>query len=317
MDHVKIITYPYDMGEDEARKCGFNPIVIGSIKKGETNRADTIKAAKEMLRLKVDLILFAGGDGTARDIYEAVDGEVPALGIPSGVKIHSAVFAVNPKKAGDLAVKYLKEDLPLKEAEVMDVDEDAFREGRVSARLFGYLRIPYDIQLVQTSKMASAVTGNEEYQKKVIAAYVVEEMEDDYLYILGPGSTIKPIGDELDFKKTLLGVDVISQGKLIAKDVNESQLLKLIKNRKSKIIVTPIGGQGYIFGRGNQQISPKVIKQIGKNNIVILATKNKINTIIGKPLRVDTGDEHVDKLLTGYMRVITGFKEETVKKVED
>jgi predicted polyphosphate/ATP-dependent NAD kinase len=315
MGDIEVVTYPYDMGEDIAKECGFTPTIIGSIQKGETSAVDTRNAARDMLRLKVDLILFAGGDGTARDIYEAVDSKIPVLGIPSGVKVHSSAFAVNPEKAGEMAIKYLLEDLPLQEVEVMDIDEDAFRKGRISTRLYGYVRIPYERRLTQSAKMSSSEEG-EEYQKKSIAGYVVEEMKDDCFYILGPGSTVKPIADELGVDKTLLGVDVVNRRHLIAKDANESHLLKLIQRKKIKIIVTPIGGQGYIFGRGNQQISPKVIRKVGKNNIIIVSTKKKLNTLIGQPLLVDTGDKSLDKMLEGHMRVIVGYREETVKKIE-
>jgi predicted polyphosphate/ATP-dependent NAD kinase len=315
-DTIDLVTYPYEMGENEARESGLTPNVVGSIESGNTSSADTKRAAKDMEALMVDLLLFAGGDGTARDIYDAIDGRVPALGIPSGVKIHSGAFAINPASAGDLAAKFLRENLPLNDAEVMDLDEEAFRKGLVSARLYGYLRIPYERILVQDVKVGSSHEEDEEYQKKVIAAHVAEEMKDDYYYIIGPGSTTKPIGDKLGFEKTLLGVDVVNRRKLIAKDVNENQIMELIHGKKAKIIVTPIGGQGYIFGRGNQQISPEVIKRVGKTNIIVVATKKKLNSIVSKPLSVDTGDTEIDRTLEGYMKVVVGYKEETVKKVK-
>ena len=313
---IQLVTYPQEMGENEAKEAGFTPLVVGSIQTGKTTSTDTKNAAQEMAQLGVDLLLFAGGDGTAKDICEAIDGKIPALGIPSGVKIHSGVFAVNPEKAGDLATKYLQEDLPLREGEVMDIDEQAFREGRVSARLYGYLRVPDEGTLVQDAKTGSSRGEDEEYQKNVIAVYVTEQMQDDCYYIIGPGSTTKPIGDRLGIEKSLLGVDVVKKGGLVAKDASEKQLLQSIQGKKAKIIVTPIGGQGYIFGRGNQQISPEVIKKVGRGNIVVVATKTKLNSLIGKPLRVDTGDSEVDMMLTGYMRVIAGYIEEVVKKVE-
>jgi predicted polyphosphate/ATP-dependent NAD kinase len=313
---IELITYPHEMGEEEAKKCGFKPVVIGLIRSKQTTRSDTKNAAKEMLRVGVDLILFAGGDGTARDIYEAIDGKVPVLGIPSGVKIHSAVYAVNPDRAGDLAAKFLHEGLPLQEAEVMDVDEEAFRAGRVSSRLYGYLRIPYERGSTQSAKSGCPGAGDEEYQKRVIGAGIIEGMDDDCLYIIGPGSTTRVIGEELGFEKTLLGVDVVENKKVVAKDVSESQLLKLVEGKKAKIIVTPIGGQGYVFGRGNQQISPEVIRRVGKDNIIIVATKSKLNSLVAKPLLVDTGDEEADRTLAGYTRVLVGYREEVVKKIE-
>lgn len=315
-DRLELITYPFEMGEDQAKKCGLNPIVIGSITRGRTTPTDTKNAAREMLKLQVDLILFAGGDGTARDICEAVGQKVPALGIPAGVKIHSGVFAINPRKAGELALKFLWEEAPLREAEVMDTDEDAFRKGRISARLCGYLRVPYERSSVQQVKSGSFTIMDEKESQEMIAEYVVEKMDDDYYYILGPGTTVRAITNKLGTKKTLLGVDVINKGKILAMDLNEEKLLKLIEGKKVKIIISPIGGQGFIFGRGNQQISPKLIRKVEKNNIIVIATKNKLSSIgMNRPLLVDTGDDEVDKMLSRYIKVVTGYNEEVVVKV--
>ena len=315
-DHIELITYPSEMGEDEARKCGLDPIVVGSITRGKTTATDTKNAAREMLKLHVDLILFAGGDGTARDICEAIDQNVPALGIPSGVKMHSGVFAINPKKAGELTVKFLQGEAELREVEVMDIDEEAFRKGRVSARLYGYLLVPFERRLIQDVKSGSPAIQDEKRNQEAIAEYVVENMDDDYYYVLGSGTTVKAIADKLGIKKTLLGVDVINKGEIVALDVNEERLLKLIEGKKVKMIVSPIGGQGFIFGRGNQQISPKVIRKVGRDNIIIIATKNKLFSIgLGRPLLVDTGDDEIDKMLSGYMRVITDYNEEVVIRV--
>ena len=313
-DIVEIITYPHEMGEDEARECGFEPKVIGSIEKGRTTAYDTLNAAREMLDLGVDLILFSGGDGTARDIYEAVRGEVPVLGIPAGVKIHSGVFAINPATAGDLAVKYLKgEQTVLRESEVMDIDERAYREDRLSARLYGYLMVPYEKTMVQSSKEGSG--AQEESSLEAIAKEITDNILDDHLYIIGPGTTTRPITEKFGLKKTLLGVDVIRSGKMVAADANESRLLGLIEGAKAKIVVTVIGGQGFVFGRGNQQISPEVIRKVGKENIVIVATPGKLASLRGKPLLVDTGDAELDRELSGYYRVITGFGRRAVYRV--
>ena len=315
-DKFELITYPFDMGEQEAKQCGFDPHVIGRIQRGATFASDTKAAAKEMLNLRVNLILFVGGDGTARDIYESVGQTVPTLGVPAGVKIHSGVFGVNPSRAGDLAAKFLQGETKLQDAEVMDVDEEAFRMGRVSAKLYGYLRIPYEEELVQSTKGGSPAILDEKTGQQVIAEYVAELMEDDWYYVLGPGTTVKAIADHLKIAKTLLGVDIIQGGKIVASDVNEEQLLRLIEGKKVKVIVSPIGQQGFIFGRGNQQISPKVIRKVGAENVCIIATRNKLLSIpLGRPLLLDTGDEEVNKMLSGYRRIITGYKEEVVTKV--
>jgi len=313
-DDLEVITYPGEMGEDAVTACGFEPTVIGSIKQGETTAEDTRIAAQEMLRLKVNLLLFAGGDGTARDIYSAVGEGIPVLGIPAGVKIHSAVFATNPISAGDLAVLYLRGRVSsLREAEVMDIDEEAFRQGIVSAKLYGYLKIPFRRRLVQSLKIASR--PGEKASLEAIACDVVDRMGDDYLYIIGPGTTTRAITSKLGLNKTLIGVDVVFKRKLLASDVNESQLLNLLERREAKIIVTPIGGQGCIFGRGNQQISPEVIKRVGKDNIIVVSAPEKIDSLGGRPLWVDTGDRAVDRMLSGYMRVVTGYDEQVICKV--
>jgi len=313
-----LVTPPAEMGESVAKECGFNPQVIGTIEEDKTTASDTIHAAREMRRLQVDLLLFAGGDGTARDIYEAVGDGLPVLGIPSGVKIHSGVFATSPANAGNLAVSYLQKgpsEVPLSEAEVMDVDEEAFRENRVSTRLYGYLKVPYEKRMVQNSK-AGSVLEDEAGAMTDIALELIENMEEDVVYLIGPGTTTRAIMEVLGLKNTLLGVDAICNKELVAQDLNEEQILNLIEGRQAKIVVTIIGGQGYIFGRGNQQISAEVIKKVGAENIMVIATKGKIFSLQGNPLLVDTGDDEVNKMLKGYTQVITGFSQRKVMKVE-
>ena len=313
IDGLEIVTYPGEMGEDAVRSRGVEPKVIGSIEPGETTSEDTREAARDMLRLGVDLLLFAGGDGTARDIYEAVGLEIPVLGIPAGVKIHSAVYATSPASGGELAALYLRGRVDrLREAEVMDVDEEAVRQGAVSAKLYGYLKIPFRASLVQNLKMPSA---GESASLASIAYDVVDKMEDDWLYIIGPGTTTRAITDELGLDKTLIGVDVVLNRELLAADVNEAQLLDILKGRRAKIVVTLIGGQGCVFGRGNQQISPNVIKQVGREHIIVVSAPEKLYALGQEPLWADTGDGDVDKMLSGYMRVVTGYNQRAVRKV--
>ena len=316
-ERLELITYPHDMGENEARECGLNPIVIGKIEKGKTSEEDTKKAAVDMFRFGVDLLLFAGGDGTARNVYSAIGDKLPVLGIPSGVKIHSAVYGSSPRKAGELAALYLKgtsSEFCIKEAEVMDIDEQSFRENMLSARLFGYLKIPYIKRMVQSAKAGGC--AGEKQALNAIAADVINNMAEDYLYIIGPGTTTKTVMDHLGLGNTLLGVDAVYNRELAGSDLNESQLLELVRGKKAKIVVGIIGSQGYIFGRGNQQISAEVIKQVGRRNIIILATMEKITTLKEAPLLVDTGDSWVDKALIGYMQVIKGLGERIMLKVD-
>jgi len=314
-DNIEIITCPDEMGEVAVRASGFAPIVQGSITPGKTTPADTQNAARQMLQQNICLLLFAGGDGTARDIYQAVGTALPALGIPAGVKIHSAVYAANPRSAGELVQLFLQGKIArLHEAEVMDLDETAYRQGNVSAQLYGYLKIPFQRRLVQNLKSASP--PGEKAIAAAIACDVVDKMTTDCLYIIGPGTTTRAITDQLGLPKTLIGVDVILENKVVIPDVNETQLLELLSvEQEAKIIVTPIGGQGYIFGRGNQQISPQVISRVGKENIIVVSTPDKINSLRGNPLMVDTGDPTLDKMFTNHIKVITGYHQQIIYRV--
>lgn len=313
-DYIDLITCPVDMGERAAKKAGFSPKVIGQLKGPLTTASDTKRAAENMRELRVDLLLFAGGDGTARDIYSAIDQSLVVLGIPAGVKIHSAVFATNPSMAGELAALFLEGKVRrIAEAEVMDLDEEAYRQGRLSARLYGYLKMPFKKRCVQNLKAGSP--ASERYHQEAIAAQVVEDMSDEFYYIIGPGTTTRSIMEALKLDHTLLGVDLVYRRELIAKDVNERGLLKRIGGEKAKLIITPIGGQGYLLGRGNQQISPAVIKLVGKNNILIVSTQQKINALNGRPLLVDTGDSKIDEYLNRYYRIATGYRESIIYKV--
>jgi predicted polyphosphate/ATP-dependent NAD kinase len=238
----------------------------------------------------VELLLFAGGDGTARNILDAVGEKVTVLGIPAGCKIHSGVYALNPRDAGELAAKVAAGSVAAtKEAEVMDIDEDLFRKNIVQARLYGYLRIPDDAQLTQCSK--SAGNAGEAEEVDAIAEYVAESMEPDVLYIVGTGSTTAAVMKELGLPFTLLGVDLVYNKKLVAADCTEQQILAALeKYSRVKLLVTVIGGQGYVFGRGNQQLSAAVLKKIGKDNIIIIAAKSKVMALPARRLYVDTGD---------------------------
>ena len=307
---MRIFSCSDEMGE----KClkGFDYEIVHNPKK-ETTAEDTKNVCKKFLEKNVELIIFCGGDGTAKDIYDVVDTKIPVIGIPSGVKMHSAVFGLTPSVTADIIIDFLNDNIIFRDAEIMDVDEEKYRKNILDVKLFGYAKIPYEPKFVQSSKSLFQ-SLNEEEIKEDIARYVIENMEKDVLYILGAGTTVKKIAELLNVDKTLLGVDVIKNKRIVAKDVNEKQILDLIKNEKKiKLVVSPIGAQGFVFGRGNQQLSPEVIKKIGTENIVIVAGKQKmLNT---PNLLVDTGDEKLDKKLRGYKKVITGYHEMVMKKI--
>jgi len=275
-----------------------------------TGPQDTVVAARAMVASGIDLLLFAGGDGTARDIYNALgpDSAQAVIGIPAGVKIHSAVYAVNPRSAGQLARQFLQEGgLPLRRAEVMDIDEEAFRAGHLSASLYGYLSVPCAGGLMQHLKIGGAET--EMSVLEAIAEQIAGDMDDETVYIIGPGSTTGPIMHKLGLENTLLGVDLVEKGKLLVADASEKDILSYIEGKKAKIIVTVIGGQGYIFGRGNQQISAAVIRQVGRENIIVIAVREKILALEQPRLLVDTGNDEVNSMLSGYIKIVTGYGE--------
>lgn len=313
---IDLITYPSEMGEDIAKDLGFNPIVIGEINLGHTTAQDTIDAAREMREMEVKLILFCGGDGTAQDILKAVGQDIPVLGIPTGVKIHSSCFSINAKKASQIAIKFLWDELPLTEAEVMDVDEEAFRDGFLSTELKGYLKVPYEPSLLQESKLATPTTIDERENQKRVAKNVIRNFEPNVYYILGPGTTVKAICDVLDIDKSLLGVDIIYNKKLIKKDVSEEEILQIINDNPTKIVISPIGRQGIILGRGNLQLSPIVIKKVGKENLIIVATHYKISNLPKGHMMVDTRDSELDSELRGYIRVIIDSNELRIVKID-
>lgn len=323
-DFVKIITCPGEMGENICKEAGMDCEVISGPGEGEwtgkyTTSADTIRAAREFLSMGAELILFAGGDGTARDIMDAVGTSVPALGIPAGCKIHSGVYARNPKKAGELAVRFVQgKVLRLKEAEVMDIDEEQFSKGKVCSRLYGYLKIPEEVRMMQNRKSGSVYS--EEGAIERISDYLADTWDKEALYIVGGGSTTASIMKRMNLPYTLLGIDLVRSGQVIAADCTEKEILEAIDihaSGKVRILVTVIGGQGYLFGRGNQQISAEVIRRVGKENIIAAASPDKMLSFLGKSLYVDTGNEEVDRYLAGYMRIIVGYGEYVVMKVSD
>ena len=312
-----IVTYPAEMGEDIARKAGFDVEIIGNIDSGHTTAEDTIKAAQTMKDAGVDLIIFAGGDGTARNIYTAVGLGMPVLGIPCGVKMHSACYAINPRRAGDIAKAYLESANPITtEGEVMDIDEEAFRKGDVQARLYGYLTVPEAGVLMQ--KMKSGTGYNESGQLEELGFVFAQRMRKapDTLFLVGPGSTTTHVMKSLELPYTLLGVDLVADGKVVAADVNEKQIWDYMQQyEKFVMIITVIGGQGNLFGRGNQQFSPRIIRKVGRKNIWVIASKQKLVDLLPEPFLVDTGDPELDKELCGYIKVTQSKDEDVACKI--
>jgi predicted polyphosphate/ATP-dependent NAD kinase len=312
------VTVSGKMGADLLERAGFSPqeYVVVSKCAETTTRKDTQEACREFQNRNVELIVFCGGDGTARDIFEMVDAKTPIVGIPAGVKMHSGVFGVNPESVAEVIIAFVEGNLGLSEVEIMDLDEKAYRKGEWKIDLHGIAVTPFEDTYIQSAKMM--VRGpSEEELKKEIAEYVLELMEEDTLYILGSGSTLGAVGEELGIDKTLLGIDAVVNRKLIEKDLSEKELLHLLEEYDhSKLIVSPIGAQGFILGRGNQQLSPAVIKKIGIDNIMVVATPTKL--LQTESLRVDTNDTELDEAFSEkrYFKVITGYHTMAVRNIE-
>ena len=306
-ERLTIYTVNGDMGEQTAKALGFNVEVVYNTS-AITTPDDTEQAAKILKNSGVDLVLFAGGDGTARNICHAIEDTIPVLGIPAGCKIHSGVYAITPKAAGRVVEMLVKGELvTLADADVMDIDEDAFRQGTVKAKRYGEMQTPSEVRYMQAVKNGGKET--DELVLADIAAHVVSQMDEDTFYIMGSGSTVEAIMEEMGLENTLLGVDLIKDQTLVAQDLTAKQLLELTHDQSTKLVITLIGGQGHIFGRGNQQLSPLLIRAIGKENIIVVATKTKLQALNGRPLICDTGDGELDDELTGYIKVTTGFND--------
>ena len=310
---IEIYTAASDMGESLAKDLGFATHVVYSPKHSQTESDDTLLAAYALLKEEVDLLLFAGGDGTARNIFTAVGGSVPVLGVPAGCKIHSGVYAITPSGAGKVLKQVISGELvSLFDAEVKDIDEGKFREGQVIAKYFGEMQVPAELNYIQAVK--SGGKESDELVLEDIAAHVTEMMEDDAqrIFVMGSGSTLASIMESQGLENTLLGVDAVQNSEVIARDLTAQQLLELTKDKATSLVITLIGGQGHIFGRGNQQLSPAFIRQIGKQNIHIVATKTKLNALGQKGLIADTGDAELDQALSGPISVVTGYKDKVL-----
>jgi predicted polyphosphate/ATP-dependent NAD kinase len=307
---IEVICFAGEMGETPAKNAGFSTRVIGSAINHPSEPEDTCAAAIALIQEQVDLILFAGGDGTARLIADVVGTQQPVLGVPSGVKMHSGVYAISPEAAGEIVKQLLTGALVnIIERDVKDIDEDAFRNGQVRARFYGTLLVPEDSQYLQQVKNAGI--GRDELAQLDVAQEMIDQLLPDTLYLVGPGSTTHMFLQELGLEGSLLGVDLLLNNKLIAVDVSASQILTQLDEFKGevKMIITAIGGQGHILGRGNQQFTPSILRRVGKKNIHIIAARGKILALDGRPLLVDTNDPELDKYFGGYRPVITGYRE--------
>ena len=312
---VQFFCMPGAMGAAVLEQAGIVHKTLGSLGTESTTSADTKHGVSLLEAEHIDLLLFAGGDGTARDIVDAHQSSPAVLGVPCGVKMHSGVFATSPSAAAELINKLAQgKILSVVQGEVRDIDEASFRDGIVKTKFYGELPIAHDLQYMQQTKI-----GGQEVDELVmeeIAADFIENLLQDVTYIMGSGSTIAYLMQAMSLETTLLGIDVVRNQRLVASDVSEQELLKLLdESARTIIVLTAIGHQGHVLGRGNQQISPAVILKVGVGNIVLVVTKSKLNSLEGRPLLVDTGNVELDSELSGLKSVITGYEDRVLYRV--
>lgn len=304
---AQILTVAGGMGEHAVRRAGLAAVLVpssaGTSLAGDTAARDTIEAAKDLAAAGATLVLFAGGDGTARDVASGLPTGTPALGIPAGVKMYSAVFGVSPRAAGAVASQWLRQRLPVVDREVMDVDETALRSARVEPRLFGFLPVPYVSGRTQARKTGSSADDVGAVRDAALGA--IEQFRPGVRYLLGPGGTLSEVARLLGVPKTPLGVDVLLDGKIVIRDASERDLLEEVARGPSKAVVTIIGGQGFLLGRGNQQLSARVVGAMGDDPLIVVASQQKLIDLGGRPLLVDTGNPTLDAALSIFVRVIT------------
>jgi predicted polyphosphate/ATP-dependent NAD kinase len=300
-NELDLFAYGDPMGATEVREAGFDPTVVGEPGSMETTAEDTRAAVEAFASREADLLLFVGGDGTAVDVAEtlaAIDRDLPVLGVPAGVKVYSAVFAVSPAAAGRIAAEFDGTE----RREVSDLDEDAYRAGEVESELQGVVSVPMAADLQSSKQLAGGTV-------ETLAVGFASEIDPETTYVFGPGGTLGTIEETLDIESSPLGVDVWRNGEVLARDAAESEILSRLGDR-SVVVVSPIGGQGFVFGRGNDQLSPAVLE---RSDVEIVASRSKLDDI--GVLRVDTGDPAIDEDLRGWHRVRVGRFEHRLVQV--
>jgi predicted polyphosphate/ATP-dependent NAD kinase len=306
------VTAGGEMGAGPLRSAGFPParIEVVDVPDPRTTAQDTKRTVVASIEAGAELILFCGGDGTARDVAEAAGERVPLLGIPAGVKMYSGLFAVSPPAAANLLVAYLRGELRVGTAEILDLDEEAYRKGEWRIRMFVTAKTLVEPQLISTGKLMVEELSDEAVRAELATHFSdLFESNPDTLFLLGPGTTIHGIASALGLEKSLLGIDAVVGSKTVARDVNEADILRLLdRYHTAKLIVSPIGAQGFILGRGNLQISPKVLRRIGPQSVVVVATPSKLAAT--PVLRVDTGEASLDEEFRQreYLFVVIGYR---------
>jgi predicted polyphosphate/ATP-dependent NAD kinase len=312
--HVDLVAAPGFLGATALAEAGVRHSVLsGPFPESRTTRDDTIAAAQRLLADGVDGIVFAGGDGTATDLAEAVAEAVPCIGVPSGVKMHSEVFARSPEAAGRLMAEFAAGRAPSSPAEVLDLGAGG------TTGVVGVLRVPRSREPLQGAKTISP-SSSPDAVGRAIAHNLVNGEDPASTWVIGPGTTAGAVGEVLGFLPTLRGVDVRHPDGSVELDVTEARVYEVVTAGAQPLLALGVvGGQGFLLGRGNQELSARVIAAVGAERIRILATAEKVGALFPPVLLVDADpeDEGAQHPLLGYRRVYTGPRQSTVLKVVD
>ena len=320
-DKVQFLTVAGHMGAAVLHGLDYRcvPVQGGdtALAKGVMTTAQHTVQACSQFWGKCDMVVFAGGDGTARDMMQTYDFKTPVLGVPAGVKMQSGVFATTAREAGLVLKHFIEGRVPsYMDCDVMDLDENALQHDILTPRYYGYMKVPHIPQYIQSAKCRPP-QGDTVYIR-AIANHMQSVLQSDNIYIVGAGKTTYSCLQHIGLQGSLLGVDVVHGGKLVLKDASIRDINTYCQNRTvAGIIVGCIGGQGIILGRGNQQIPPHIIRQVGKQNVIVVATPHKLSSLQNKPLRVDTGDRQLDRHFNGYITVINGFGHTSIYPVKN
>jgi predicted polyphosphate/ATP-dependent NAD kinase len=307
---IEWLTATGAMGRDALMSAGFIADEVMYAAPTEPSARDTKAAVERFLAAGIDLVLFCGGDGTARDICAITGDSTPVLGIPAGVKMYSGVFGVTPARTAEILMRFLAHEIGLARVEIVDLDEEKYRRDEWAVRLYMSAQTPFEPTYLQSAK--ALISGvDEEAIKDDIAEQLREDIEakPGTLFLLGPGSTVQAVGRALQIDKTLLGIDAVADGKIVGKDLDERQILDMLDRYPDrKLVLSPIGAQGFLLGRGNQPLSPAVIRRIGADNFLVISTPAKLTRT--PLLRFDTGDAALDAAMISrkFFTVIIGYR---------
>ncbi len=313
-EDISWVTSEGRMGTDWFPEAEIGSISTVHSSEAETSAVDTQDAVNALLESEIDLLVYAGGDGTTRDVVAVLEtaesSETPVIGVPTGVKMHSGCFAASPKAAAEALSSWLIGDLLLASTEVLDLDEDLYRQGKWVVRLYAEAMTPSSPRWMQGSKQRVEASGEEDTTEG-LADHIREILiSEERMLIWGSGGTLRKIAEMNGFEPTNLGIDATIGNEQVGTDLSESDLLEILSghNGPTTLLLSPMGGQGFLIGRGNLQLSPEVLRLIGIDNILGVVTPAKLLSV--RRLRIETGDPELDADFAAmrYMKVLQGYR---------